>query len=227
MKRFIAIVLMLLFVLPCCVACNDAEETGLTSNNSSNTSEQSQNQGFSIEVTIDTEKTYYAEIDIKDYGKIKLQLDGKVAPVTVSNFVTLAESGFYNGLTFHRIMEGFMMQGGDPAGNGTGGSERKIKGEFAENGHNNTISHKRGVVSMARQGNAYNDAPFYNTASCQFFICHEDSLFLDGKYASFGWVIEGMDVVDAVCTSATPIDSNGTIIKEQQPVINSITITVE
>jgi len=159
-----------------------------------------------------------AVIEIENYGTITVALDGSAAPITVENFVKLAESGFYDGLTFHRIMEGFMMQGGDPLGNGTGGSDTKIKGEFKENGVDNPLSHTRGAISMARSMIA-------DSASSQFFICHEDATFLDGSYAAFGYVTEGMDVVDAVCKDAKPIDNNGTIPAENQPVIKSITIS--
>lgn len=162
-------------------------------------------------------KTYYADIVIADYGTITVELDGEAAPITVENFVSLAKDGFYDGLTFHRIMAGFMMQGGDPDGNGTGGSDTKIKGEFSENGVQNDLSHTRGAISMAR-------AKDMNSASSQFFIVHQDSTFLDGSYAAFGYVTEGMDVVDAVCEAAQPIDNNGTIPAENQPVITSITI---
>ncbi len=161
--------------------------------------------------------THYAEIDIKDYGVITVGLDSTTAPETVFNFLKLAESGFYDGLTFHRIMEGFMMQGGDPQGTGMGGSGETIKGEFGSNGFENPLSHVRGAISMARS-----DAP--NSASSQFFIVHEDSPFLDGDYAAFGYVTDGMDVVDAVCEAAKPTDGNGTIPADQQPVINSITV---
>ena len=168
--------------------------------------------------------TYVVKIDVKDYGVITLELDADNAPETVENFVTLAKEGFYDGLTFHRIMSGFMIQGGDPKGNGTGGSGKNIKGEFSKNGVDNKISHVRGVISMARSGNPYNDAPYYNTASSQFFIVHKDSTFLDGNYAAFGHVTDGMDVVDAIAESAQPIDQNGTIPAEEQPVINSIKV---
>ncbi len=156
-----------------------------------------------------------ATIEVESYGTIKLQLDGTVAPVTVANFANLASSGFYDGLTFHRIIKGFMMQGGDPNGDGTGGSDRTIVGEFAENGHPNPISHVRGTISMARSS-----AP--NSASSQFFIMQEDSVNLDGNYAAFGHVTDGMDVVDAICNSAEPTDSNGTIAKDKQPKITSL-----
>ena len=169
---------------------------------------------------LDEAKTYYADIDIADYGKITVKLNQAEAPVSCANFVALAEDGFYNGLTFHRIMEGFMMQGGDPQGTGMGGSENNIVGEFASNGYENNISHKRGVISMARA----NDP---NSASSQFFICHVDSEFLDGDYAAFGEVTEGIEVVDAVCEKAQPTDGNGTIPAEEQPVMTSVTIRVE
>jgi len=148
---------------------------------------------------------------------ITVELDQKAAPITCANFVELAESGFYDGLTFHRIMAGFMMQGGDPNGNGTGGSENNIVGEFASNGYENNLSHTKGAISMARSQDP-------NSASSQFFICHADSDFLDGEYAVFGYVTEGIDVVDAVCTKAQPTDNNGSIPAEEQPVINSVKI---
>lgn len=163
------------------------------------------------------ENSYTAVIEIEGYGTITLELDASAAPVTTENFVSLAREGFYDGLTFHRIIEGFMIQGGDPDGNGTGGSEQTIKGEFRENGVENSLSHTRGVISMARS----ND---YDSASSQFFIVHEDSTFLDGSYAAFGYVKEGMEVVDAICADAEPIDGDGFIAPENQPVIQSITI---
>lgn len=166
---------------------------------------------------LDESLTYFADIEIKDYGTITVQLDQKSAPVTCANFVELAESGFYDGLTFHRIMAGFMMQGGDPQGDGFGGSENKIYGEFSSNGHENTLSHVRGVISMARANEP-------NSASSQFFICHADSTFLDGDYAAFGYVTEGIEVVDAVCEAAQPTDSNGTIPADAQPVMTSVKI---
>ena len=172
---------------------------------------------------------YTAEIVIKDYGTITVHLDGDTAPITVKNFVKLAESGFYDGLTFHRIMEGFMMQGGDPLGNGTGGSEETIKGEFASNGVKNTISHKRGVISMARSGEnpwyGITAEMAYNSASSQFFIMHQDYLGLDGEYAAFGWVTSGIEIVDAICADAEPTDNNGTIPAAKQPVIETIRVT--
>lgn len=167
---------------------------------------------------IDLSAAYYADITVRDYGTITVALDPSAAPITVENFVKLARSGFYDGLTFHRIIEGFMMQGGNPEGTGNGGSPDKIKGEFSANGVNNPISHVRGTISMARA--AYS----YDSASSQFFIVHEDSTFLDGQYAGFGHVTEGMDIVDRICTDAQPIDDNGTISASQQPIIESVVI---
>ena len=160
---------------------------------------------------------HHAEIIVQDYGTIKVELDADQAPITVQNFIDLANSGFYDGLTFHRIIEGFMIQGGDPNGDGTGGSGHTIRGEFTQNGVNNTLSHTRGAISMARSS-------AMNSASSQFFIVHEDSTYLDGSYAVFGYVTEGMDVVDAIATSVTAEDSNDTVAKENQPVIEKITI---
>lgn len=160
---------------------------------------------------------HHAEIVVQDYGTIKVELDADQAPITVQNFIDLANSGFYDGLTFHRIIEGFIIQGGDPNGDGTGGSGHTIRGEFTQNGVNNTLSHTRGAISMARSS-------AMNSASSQFFIVHEDSTYLDGSYAVFGYVTEGMDVVDAIATSVTAEDSNGTVAKENQPVIKKITI---
>lgn len=159
---------------------------------------------------------HYVEITVKDYGKIDLELDADVAPITVTNFINLVNDNFYDGLTFHRIIDGFMIQGGDPLGNGTGGSDRTIKGEFSDNGVNNSISHVRGVISMARSNS--NDS-----ASSQFFIVHEDSTYLDGKYAAFGKVTSGMDIVDKLAKVKVE-DDNGTVSKENQPIIESIKV---
>lgn len=165
----------------------------------------------------DTTKLHHVEIDIENLGIIKVELDASQAPITVENFINLVNEGFYDGLTFHRIIAGFMMQGGDPLGNGTGGSSKNIKGEFHVNGVKNDISHKRGVISMARAMN-------YNSASSQFFIVHEDSTFLDGQYAAFGHVTEGIEIVDRVCNNTPVCDGNGTVRKEYQPKIVSIKV---
>ncbi len=161
--------------------------------------------------------THKVEIAVKNYGTIYLELDEKSAPITVNNFVKLAEEGFYDGLTFHRIITGFMIQGGDPLGNGTGGSDETIKGEFANNKIENKLSHIRGAISMARSTD-------YNSARSQFFIVHEDSTFLDGDYAAFGYVTSGMDVVDKICKDTPVQDRNGTVLTKNQPVIESIKV---
>ena len=146
-----------------------------------------------------------------------MELDGDTAPITVQNFMDLANDGFYDGLTFHRIMEGFMIQGGDPNGDGTGGSDQTIKGEFASNGVENDITHKKGVISMARSQDP-------DSASSQFFIVQADSEFLDGDYAGFGHVTEGMDIVDKIAADAQPLDDNGTIAPDAQPIIKTVKV---
>lgn len=161
--------------------------------------------------------THYAEINIENYGKVTVALDKNFAPATVDNFVSLAKSGFYDGLTFHRIINGFMMQGGCPEGSGYGNTGKFIKGEFKEAGFDNRLPHTRGAISMARGSKV-------DSASCQFFIVQEDSPHLNGGYAVFGYVTEGMDIVDSVCRDANPVDNNGTIPKSAQPVIESIKI---
>ena len=162
--------------------------------------------------------THIVTVTVRDYGTMTLELYGKIAPVTVENFVTLARSGFYDGLTFHRIMDGFMIQGGDPAGNGTGGSNTRIKGEFYANGVSNPIEHTLGTISMAREsGNM-------NSARSQFFIMVADSPLLDGQYAAFGRVTSGIEVALQIAKDARPTDNNGTIPRDQQPVIEKITV---
>lgn len=153
------------------------------------------------------------KIEVKGFGTIMVELDKEAAPKTVENFEKLVSEGFYNGLTFHRIIKGFMIQGGDPLGNGTGDSKVKIPGEFKSNGWDNPISHERGVISMARTQNP-------NSASCQFFIVHEDSKFLDGDYAAFGHVTEGMDVVDAIAS----VDTYPNDMPSKKVVIKKISI---
>lgn len=178
-----------------------------------------------VTATDDTDSTdsdgvsglHHVEIEIEDYGTIEVELDADTAPITVENFMDLAESGFYDGLTFHRIIDGFMIQGGDPLGNGTGGSDNTIVGEFASNGYENDISHVRGTISMARSQNA-------NSASSQFFIVQTDATYLDGDYAGFGHVTSGMEIVDQICQDTPVTDGNGTVRSEDQPVITTIRV---
>ncbi len=160
---------------------------------------------------------HHVTIEVKSYGTIFVELDGVNAPISTDNFISLAKSGFYDGLTFHRIISGFMIQGGDPNGNGSGGSGSTIKGEFSLNGVKNPLSHTRGAISMARSKD-------YNSASSQFFIVHKDNPGLDGQYAVFGYVTEGMDIVDKICENTPVVDNNGTVEKEDQPVITSIKV---
>lgn len=160
--------------------------------------------------------TAWVQIDVQDYGTITAELYGEVAPITVANFLKLVDEGFYNGLTFHRIISGFMIQGGDPLGNGTGGSSENIKGEFASNGIENPISHVRGVLSMARASDP-------DSASSQFFIMHADADYLDGNYAAFGRVLSGIEVVDAICENTPAAVGTGSVDRAHQPVITSIT----
>ena len=168
--------------------------------------------------TSDLTATHHVEIAVKDYGTIKAELYGGIAPITVDNFIKLAGGGFYDGLTFHRIISGFMIQGGDPEGNGTGGSGQEIKGEFSANGVENPLSHTRGVLSMARNSISM------DSASSQFFIMHQDAAYLDGQYAAFGKVTEGIEIVDAICANTPVQDSNGTVAAADQPVIESIRV---
>lgn len=235
-KKTLSVVLLLAFALSCvffagCGAKSDikgintekteassAADTTVAASEAASTapmeSETLSNEGYKKPYT---GKSKTVEIDVKDYGKIKVELDDTYAPITVQNFLNLVNEGFYDGLTFHRIIKGFMIQGGDPQGTGMGGSDKNIKGEFESNGVHNPMSHKRGVISMARS----NDP---NSASSQFFIMHADSPHLDGQYAAFGSVTSGIEVVDKIAETVKVEDSNGTVAKGNQPVINSVKI---
>ena len=197
----IAALLFALALILCFAGC---EEENTPNNNSQNS--EAQKIG-----------THHAIITVKDLGEIKLELYGDIAPITVQNFMDLANAKFYDGLTFHRIISGFMIQGGDPEGTGFGGSDKNIVGEFSANGIKNGISHARGVISMARS----NDM---NSASSQFFIMHQDYYGLDGQYAAFGKVTEGMEIVDNLAENTPVTDDNGTVLKTDQPIIESIVI---
>ena len=164
------------------------------------------------------EATHWVEIDVEGYGVITAELYGNAAPITVENFVKLANKGFYDGLTFHRIIDGFMIQGGDPNGDGTGGAEETIKGEFSSNGVSNPILHERGVLSMARNSISM------DSASSQFFIMHKDATHLDGQYAAFGRVLTGMEIVDAICAQTPVTDGNGSVLAADQPIINAVRV---
>lgn len=214
-----AIVVVAILIIAAVVLTQKSPSTTSGAQNSANPTVTTSAETYTPPA-LEEDVTYTARIDVKDYGTITVELDQEAAPITCANFVELANSGFYNGLTFHRIIEGFMMQGGDPNGDGTGGSDNNIVGEFTNNGYENNLSHTRGAISMARSSD-------YNSASSQFFIVQEDSTNLDGDYAVFGYVTDGMDVVDAICEAAQPTDDNGTISAEDQPVITSITILTD
>ena len=183
LKRIIigVLSLALLFAMGCAAKETEKEKTDMENNN----------------------QHPIATITMEDGETIVLELYPEVAPISVANFISLANSGFYDGVIFHRVIPGFMIQGGDPTGTGRGGPDYRIKGEFSNNHFKNDLSHARGVVSMARQGNPYLPASAYNTAGSQFFICHADAKFLDGDYAAFGVVTEGMDVVDRIASAPT------------------------
>ena len=181
MKRKLGIVAAFMLVFLAVTGCQKQEEP---------TKEPEQKQEKASEDLLSG--THHVEIQVKDYGTIAVELDADTAPITVTNFVNLAKEGFYDNLTFHRIMDGFMIQGGDPNGDGTGGADKTIKGEFSSNGVENEISHTRGTISMAR-------AQDPDSASSQFFIVQEDSDYLDGDYAAFGHVTSGMEIGRASC----------------------------
>ena len=202
LKKIISLLLCLSLCL-CFAGCGETENE--------------KNDGYISSPSVDSVGRKNAVITVKDFGEIKLELYGDLAPVTVDNFVKLAESGFYDGLTFHRIMKDFMIQGGDPEGTGMGGSDQNIFGEFSANGFRNNISHVRGVISMARLEDDK------NSASSQFFIVHQDSTYLVGQYAAFGKVPEGIEVVDKIAEITSDPDS-GFVEKPNQPVITSIKI---
>lgn len=223
MKKITVWLLTLAFAATMLAGCGSKTDTTDTTETTEATSAADETSDGAAD-TADTSENeelltglHHVAIDVQDYGTISLELDADTAPISVTNFINLANEGFYDGLTFHRIISGFMIQGGDPNGNGTGGSEKTIKGEFSANGVENDISHVRGVISMARA----NDP---DSGSSQFFIVHEDSTFLDGQYAAFGHVTDGMDVVDAICEAVPVQDNNGTVAAADQPVITAVTV---
>lgn len=234
MKRYFSIIAIMALVVCMFAGCGSKKSNTSSNANSGTSSSESAKQeetavpestestdaGSDISSSDDTKQLsgkHHVVIKVKKYGNIKVELDADTAPISVTNFVNLAKKGFYDGLTFHRIIDGFMIQGGDPSGDGTGGSDETIKGEFSDNGVENNISHVRGTISMARSSE--NDS-----ASSQFFIVQSDSTYLDGQYAGFGTVTSGMDIVDKICKDTPVTDSNGTVEKENQPIIEKITV---
>lgn len=233
MKKIICSIMIFSLMLFCFTACgtnpqkSDEQNTGGQSTESQSSSDSNQDkkeEGQSDNNTSDSAEQgetlsgkHHVTIEVEKYGTIEAELDADIAPITVTNFINLANSKFYDGLTFHRIISGFMIQGGDPDGNGTGGSDKNIKGEFTSNGVENSLSHKRGVLSMARASDP-------DSASSQFFIVHQDSDFLDGKYAAFGMVTKGIEIVDQICNDTKVEDDNGTVLAENQPKISKVTV---
>lgn len=215
MRKIISLLLAMLITasLPFAfIACGEDEEQGADEPMGVGACE------FAETRDIKDRDIYYAEICVENYGKMVILLDATTAPITVNNFMGLVKKGFYNGLTFHRIINDFMIQGGDPQGNGLGGSGQEIVGEFLANGYYNDLEHIEGVISMARGGYSY------DSASSQFFICNSDARSrLDGKYAAFGYVVEGLSVVHEITNDVYPkTGSNGEVNKEDQPVIKYI-----
>ena len=207
MKKFLAVLICAFMFCTLITACGDKTEK---------TPENTAAPEASADITQKEENKIMVEITMKDGGKMQLELYPDVAPATVENFVKLVNDGFYDGLTFHRIIKGFMIQGGDPEGTGMGGSKDTIKGEFKQNGFQNDLKHTRGVISMARSQNP-------NSASSQFFIMHDDAPYLDGQYAAFGKMVSGFEELDKL--AETPVqDGNGTVAKGDQPQIETIKI---
>ncbi|MCI7062427.1 MAG: peptidylprolyl isomerase [Lachnospiraceae bacterium] len=222
MRKISSILMAALLGALCLTGCGGTDKSADTEKNVSSAavSSPAADENSTVEPEQETDLLsgkHHVKIKVKDYGTISVELDADVAPITVTNFVQLAKDGFYDGLTFHRIISGFMIQGGDPLGNGTGGSEKTIKGEFADNGVENSISHVRGTISMARSQD-------YDSASSQFFIMHKDNTGLDGQYAAFGKVTKGMEIVDKICEDTQVEDDNGTVAAENQPVIKKIKV---
>lgn len=217
MKKSSVLLLCLMLSASVFTGCGSKETKEQTTTEVNNAEENTASETENEEDETLLSGLHHVEIEVEDYGTIALELDADIAPISVTNFMDLAEDGFYDGLTFHRIIDGFMIQGGDPMGNGTGGSENSIKGEFSANGVENSISHVRGVISMARSN-------MPDSASSQFFIVHEDSVFLDGQYAAFGHVTDGMEIVDQICENTPVQDDNGTVATEDQPSITSIKV---
>ena len=205
MKRIVAIILLVALTVCSLSSCGEKRGTGASA--------------YAETRDVSERDITFVEICVKYYGKIVVLIDATTAPKTAANFLKLVEEKFYNGLTFHRVIEDFMIQGGDPNADGTGGLDEKIEGEFLYNGFYNDIKHLRGVISMAR-------GQSYNSASCQFFICNADSSHLDYSYAAFGYVVEGMSIVDSITEETAQYgDGNGKISdKSKQAVIKYIKV---
>lgn len=215
MRKYLKFVLCLCFLFMLCGCEEQKEDLNYTKSSENNITYYEINNKKYIE---SEEETNLIKIDVNNYGIIIAELYPNVAPITVKNFKKLVSKSYYDGLIFHRVIKDFMIQTGDPSGTGTGGSDETIKGEFSENGVENTLSHKRGVLSMARKGSDPETEETYNSGSSQFFIVHQDSTFLDGKYAAFGMVIDGIEIVDKIAS----VDTNSLDKPVNKVIINSI-----
>ncbi len=213
MKKFISALLCMLFILAGFTACSDNNNVSTSDKEDSSSAKPSSSQESSADITSSTlTGLHHVEMVIKDYGTIKIELNADEAPISVENFMNLAKEGFYDGIGFHRYAEKFVLQGGD----GYGGSDKTIKGEFKLNGVENNLKHTRGAISMARTSAV-------DSATSQFFICLDTTYCsgLDGQYAAFGYITEGMDIIDKIC-SETPVSNS--IPKDQQPIIETIKV---
>ncbi len=226
MKKKLLIILLLLLSCPLLLSgCDKKEDEKATSKDETKEEEkivteeitEGEIEGYKFKET--DEITKRVKIQMQNGDIILIVLSNADTPITIANFQKLVSEHFYDGLTFHRIAKDFMIQTGDPNGNGTGGSDEEIKGEFKLNGVENNLSHTRGVISMARRGGNPETADTMNSASSQFFIVHQDSTFLDGSYAAFGKVFAGMDVVDKLAETEVLADGETPVVK---PVIKSI-----
>jgi peptidyl-prolyl cis-trans isomerase B (cyclophilin B) len=221
MKKLVALILIMGLALALLVACGDGDAGETTRAPQESNAEQEMPE--IVEMPSEEPADLWegemtkVKIEFQDFGDVIVELNRDAAPITVDNFLGLVRDGFYDGVGFHRIIEGFMIQGGDPAGTGMGGADENIKGEFASNGVANPIQHKRGVISMARSGEP-------NSASSQFFIMHQDSPFLDGDYAGFGRVVEGMEVVDEIAENTPVTDGNGSVDRENHPIMTRVSV---
>ena len=211
--KMLCVVLSVMLIAAVFAGCKDQKQDNVPVEN--NTKTDSNLKQFSEKEML--KGKHHVIMDIKDYGEVKLELDADQAPISVTNFCNLAKSGFYDGLTFHRILTGSLIQGGDPEGTGMGGPGYNIKGEFSQNGVDNKLSHIAGAISMARSQDP-------DTAGSQFFICAANCSYYDGQYAVFGYVTEGLEIIENICNNVPVQDGNGTVADADKPIISKVTV---